>query len=132
MDTFVENIASNAVMATLIALVVAIATRLIRRPEVAYWLWMLVLVKLVTPPIIDLPLPVEGPAKLALFDAHEVAADKAEPLESSAVAETVAEEAPANEGVADETGAIEAPTFPRRFAGVVLGPDGSPVSGAKV
>jgi beta-lactamase regulating signal transducer with metallopeptidase domain len=55
MDTFLETVASNAVLATLIAVLVAVLTRFVRRPELAYWLWMLVLVKLVTPPIVGVP-----------------------------------------------------------------------------
>ena len=58
MDTFLETVASNAVVAALLAVAVAVATRWIRRPEVAYWLWMLVLVKLVTPPVVQIPLRV--------------------------------------------------------------------------
>lgn len=55
MDTFFQTIVSNAVFATILAVVVAVATRFVRRPEVVYWLWVLVLLKLVTPPIVHLP-----------------------------------------------------------------------------
>lgn len=57
MDTFFQTILSNALFATILAAVVAVATRFVRRPEVVYWLWVLVLLKLVTPPIIHLPFP---------------------------------------------------------------------------
>jgi beta-lactamase regulating signal transducer with metallopeptidase domain len=62
MDTLLEIVMSNAVLATLLALVVAIVTRIVRRPQLAYWLWTLVLVKLVTPPIVRVPLPF-GPSE---------------------------------------------------------------------
>ena len=52
MGTFLQIVASNAVLATFLALAVYVATRFIRRPHVAYWLWMLVLIKLVTPPVV--------------------------------------------------------------------------------
>ncbi len=55
MDTFFQTVVSNAVLATILAVVVATATRFVRRPEVVYWLWVLVLLKLVTPPIVHLP-----------------------------------------------------------------------------
>jgi len=67
MDTFFQTIVSNAVLATILAVVVAAATRFVRRPEVVYWLWVLVLLKLVTPPIVHLPISfgVEDEAALA-------------------------------------------------------------------
>ncbi len=65
MDTLLETACSNAVLATLIAVAAAIATRFIQRPEVAYWLWMLVLVKLVTPPIVPVPIAVGGSREVA-------------------------------------------------------------------
>ena len=48
---------TNAVLATLLAVVVWCVTRIVRRPAVAHVLWLLVLVKLVTPPFFSLPLP---------------------------------------------------------------------------
>jgi beta-lactamase regulating signal transducer with metallopeptidase domain len=47
---------SNAVSATLLALLVACLARfLVRRPAVLHCLWMLVLLKLVTPPLFEVP-----------------------------------------------------------------------------
>jgi len=48
---------SNLVFATLLAVLAATLTRLWRNPQFAHALWLLVLVKLVTPPLILLPLP---------------------------------------------------------------------------
>ncbi|NQT15410.1 MAG: hypothetical protein HQ582_21820, partial [Planctomycetes bacterium] len=56
MNAFLEIVASNAVLATLMAVGVAGVTRFVKRPEVVYWLWALVLIKLVTPPVFLLPL----------------------------------------------------------------------------
>lgn len=50
---------SNAVLATFLAAFVAFATRLCRRPSVRHALWLLVLLKLVTPPL--LPISVSWP-----------------------------------------------------------------------
>jgi beta-lactamase regulating signal transducer with metallopeptidase domain len=51
---------SNAVIASLLALVAAVVTYFVRRPALAHGLWLLVLLKLVTPPII--PLQVSWPS----------------------------------------------------------------------
>ena len=49
---------SNAVASAVLALVAAAATFLIRRrPALVHGLWLLVLVKLFTPPLIRLPAP---------------------------------------------------------------------------
>jgi beta-lactamase regulating signal transducer with metallopeptidase domain len=48
----------NAVLATLLALIVAVLARLFRgRPALVHGLWLLVLLKLLTPPLISLTLP---------------------------------------------------------------------------
>jgi beta-lactamase regulating signal transducer with metallopeptidase domain len=52
---------SNAIMAGLLALVAAGVTYFVRRPALSHGLWLLVLLKLLTPPII--PLQVSWPAK---------------------------------------------------------------------
>ena len=46
---------SNAVLATGLAIVAAVVTRFVRRPEVAALLWLLVLIKLVSPPLVSIP-----------------------------------------------------------------------------
>ena len=64
METIVRAGLSNAVAATVLALVVAGLTRpLARRPAVLHFLWLLVLLKLVTPPLYEVPLA--WPAPLA-------------------------------------------------------------------
>ena len=44
-DGDLEIVISNAVLATLLAVVAAAITRIIRRPQLAFWLWMLHLPK---------------------------------------------------------------------------------------
>ncbi len=57
METIVRAGLSNAVAATVLALVVACLARpLARRPAVLHCLWLLVLLKLVTPPLYEVPL----------------------------------------------------------------------------
>ncbi|NQT11656.1 MAG: M56 family metallopeptidase [Planctomycetes bacterium] len=48
---------SNAFVATALALLVFPLVRVCRKPALAHCLWILVLVKLVTPPILSVPLP---------------------------------------------------------------------------
>src|SRR5712692_7486203 len=52
MSTILEIAVSNAVVASLLALLAAGISRWYRRPALAHSLWLLVLLKLVTPPII--------------------------------------------------------------------------------
>ena len=65
MNAILEAATSNAILATLLALAVAAVTRWTRHPSVAYWLWLLVLVRLVVPPIVRLPLPFDRGAAVA-------------------------------------------------------------------
>jgi beta-lactamase regulating signal transducer with metallopeptidase domain len=57
MGTVLEVGLSNAVLAGLLALVAAVVSRVARRPALAHSLWLLVLLKLVTPPLLRVPLP---------------------------------------------------------------------------
>lgn len=57
MDSILEIAISNAVTATLLAVVVFAAQRFIRRPALVHCLWLLVLLKLVTPPLIPIRVP---------------------------------------------------------------------------
>ena len=64
MDLFLRVGLGNAVAATLLAVVAAAVTRLARRPALAHGLWLLVLLKLLTPPLwqVPVPWPESGPA----------------------------------------------------------------------
>lgn len=56
MSTALQIVGANAVLAGILALVALAVTRVARKPTVAYWLWALVLLKLVTPPLFPVPL----------------------------------------------------------------------------
>lgn len=58
MNPLLQMMWSNAFVATALALLVFPLTRVCRRPALSHCLWILVLVKLVTPPIVSVPLPV--------------------------------------------------------------------------
>ena len=58
METLLNLGLANAASATVLALLVAASGRLLsRRPAVLHCLWLLVLLKLVTPPLWDVPMP---------------------------------------------------------------------------
>src|SRR5437899_2739898 len=56
MQTLLEIGLSNAAAATALAVVAVLGSRLCRHRAVAHALWLLVLVKLVTPPLLRVPL----------------------------------------------------------------------------
>ena len=56
MQALVETALSNALVASVLALV-AFAVSRWRRPALAHGLWLLVLIKLVTPPLVPIYLP---------------------------------------------------------------------------
>ena len=57
MDTLLGVGLGNAVAATVLAVAVAVVARCCRRPALAHSLWLLVLLKLVTPPLWRVPVP---------------------------------------------------------------------------
>jgi bla regulator protein blaR1 len=57
MQTILEIGLSNAVIATLLAVLALIVTRLWRGPALSHALWLLVLVKLITPPLVHISIP---------------------------------------------------------------------------
>jgi hypothetical protein len=57
METLLRIGLSNAVVALLMALVVVTVACVWRRPAVLHALWLLVLIKLVTPPLVWAPVP---------------------------------------------------------------------------
>jgi len=52
-----EMVLSNSLMAILLALLAAVVSLFKPRPAVVHGLWLLVLVKLVTPPLVSIPIP---------------------------------------------------------------------------
>ena len=63
MEALVHAMLSNALAAAGLALIPAVLTRAGRSPALVHSLWLLVLLKLVTPPLVTLPfqLPVSAP-----------------------------------------------------------------------
>lgn len=65
MTGFIEIGLSNVAMAALLAIVAASVNRCWRRPALTHALWLLVLVKLITPPLIFVPVFGSGPAAVS-------------------------------------------------------------------
>ncbi|MCH7726270.1 MAG: M56 family metallopeptidase [Planctomycetes bacterium] len=57
MNSIHSLLISNVVLAALLAVLAIVLTRVWRNPQFAHALWLLVLVKLVTPPLIHVPMP---------------------------------------------------------------------------
>lgn len=57
MNLFLEIVLSNSLMAILLALLAAGVSLFKPRPAIMHGLWLLVLVKLVTPPLVSIPIP---------------------------------------------------------------------------
>src|SRR5262249_6052881 len=66
MDTLLHIGLSNAAAATVLALTAALLGRLCHRPALSHALWVLVLLKLITPPLVPLSIP--WPAAAARTD----------------------------------------------------------------
>src|SRR2546421_4211955 len=64
---------SNAVAATALAVVAAVTSRLCRRPALTHSLWLLVLLKLVTPPLVTLPITWPAPVQAAASEQSQSA-----------------------------------------------------------
>ena len=60
MSAVLQAIFSNVVIALALAVLVHAVTRIWRDPHLAHALWLLVLLKLVTPPLVRVPVPVLG------------------------------------------------------------------------
>jgi beta-lactamase regulating signal transducer with metallopeptidase domain len=60
MRSLVEIVLSNSAIATLLAVVAMVVGRYCRRPSLVYGLWLLVFLKLLTPPLVRIPVAVLG------------------------------------------------------------------------
>ena len=67
MNAWLDIVLSNSAIATLFAIAVAGVTRVWRKPPLAHALWLLVLVKLMTPSLLGLPVAI-GVEPLAMGD----------------------------------------------------------------
>jgi beta-lactamase regulating signal transducer with metallopeptidase domain len=65
---------TNALMATLLAVLVACFRLVCRRPAVLHCLWLLVLLKLITPPLVDVPIPWPHSTERAALTSRPIAA----------------------------------------------------------
>ncbi len=98
-------VASNAVLAAVLALVVLAITRLWRNPHLAHALWLLVLIKLVTPPLWRVPWPEEWSSP-PLVEASDVGLVQAgQPGASNAAVTGPVEPLPAGDWQLDEESA---------------------------
>jgi beta-lactamase regulating signal transducer with metallopeptidase domain len=61
----------NAVLATLLACLAALITRKVRHPALIHWVWIIVLFKLVAPPVFEVPIEVPFPMASACAPAHD-------------------------------------------------------------
>ena len=77
MHTLVQIGLTNAALATILALIVVGLTRFIRSPALVHTLWLLVLVKLITPPLVELPVTFFDPRTA---ESPAVATQSDEPL----------------------------------------------------
>ena len=57
MESLVHAMLSNALAATVLAIFVAALGRVCRRPALIHGLWLVVMLKLVTPPLVPVSLP---------------------------------------------------------------------------
>ncbi len=116
MDALFRLLLTNAAAAGLLAIAAWAASRLVKRPAVVHGLWLLALAKLVTPPMVPLPvLPggpsLPGPETPAVV---RIAPSAAVPLVEEAPVRSAAPPAPAST-LAPESGGQTAPaTVPRR------------------
>ncbi len=67
----VECVVSNAAIATALALLAALVGRVTTKPQITHTLWVLVLVKLVTPPVVHIPEDYSVSAAVALKSSGE-------------------------------------------------------------
>jgi len=89
--TLIEISLSNLAMAAALAVVAVLVGRMFRRPALTHGLWLLVLVKLITPPLFFVPLPfgngenaeapIQEPAALVLAEPKEAPIPEPMPME---------------------------------------------------
>ncbi len=113
MESLLEVGLSNAFMAAALAMLAALVGLMCRRPALVHALWLLVLLKLVTPPLVSFSVrPEPGPVKTPEADqGGAVAVVETMEMEPVAIEEEEAPPLPADEGVqrVDEGTVAEAP-----------------------
>jgi beta-lactamase regulating signal transducer with metallopeptidase domain len=102
MESLVHAMLSNALAATVLAVFVAILGRACRRPALIHGLWLVVMLKLVTPPVVPVSLPV-GPELLpSAWTKHKTSEDPRESIILTAM----------NQDLADTTSEVECDADP--------------------
>jgi beta-lactamase regulating signal transducer with metallopeptidase domain len=102
-------------MATVLAVLAAALCRICRRPALAHGLWLLVLLKLLTPPLVNVPLPwfndaaVAAPGDVALAPALP---DDLALADDARVADEI-------QAVLPEVGAVDTRNYPEAFSGFI-------------
>jgi len=66
MERLIHDMLSNAIVVTVLAAVVAVLGRICRRPALTHSVCLLAIVKLITPPVVPVPLPWHRPSAVAL------------------------------------------------------------------
>ncbi|MBV8488349.1 MAG: hypothetical protein JO161_08720, partial [Planctomycetaceae bacterium] len=63
MESLVHIMLSNALVATALAIVPLVVRRLVHSPALEHTLWLLVLLKLITPPVFPIPVAIAAPQR---------------------------------------------------------------------
>lgn len=79
----------NAALVSALAVLVLLIDRLSRRPALAHWLWLLLLIKLITPPIVTLPQAWLAPRQNSVGSSEPLVVPVERPEPGSATAEAV-------------------------------------------
>src|SRR5262245_46091317 len=112
MITLLSIALSNAVMAAVLAILAALVGRLFRRPALTHGCWLWVLAKLVTPPLVSIPV-----VWLPIMEAdryHTVATAEPDPAGESDRHQTVLTAAAAPEADRQQTARSVTPPAPDR------------------
>jgi beta-lactamase regulating signal transducer with metallopeptidase domain len=122
----------NAAVATVLACAVALIGRKVRQPALMHALWIIVLVKLVTPPVVEIPVEVPFSLTGVTSIAARLSRGAAErpavvPVGSASLADSSHDSLPADYGSATQTGnaasrsTAEAAAAPQTISAVVTG-----------
>lgn len=104
MEALLTAAFDNAVLVSLLAVVVLVVDRVAWRPAMSHWLWVLLLIKLMTPPLVSVRMALPGVVRLERRDPFPDGppTGRAEPLQPGLSANAMAEQLAAAE--APETG----------------------------
>lgn len=111
METLLQLALTNTLLAASLAVVAAGVGALSRRPALAHGLWLLVLLKLVTPPFVQVPLLPTAPPTLSA----EPVIEETVPLTSEEIVRILGQTEPAKTSIA-ETPSTEMPVLPEPAA----------------